>query len=61
MRDLADDDGRYRPAGVDLLCHGVGVCLSVPDGEMFDVDFNDDAGSVIDVWFFANRVQSVKT
>lgn len=40
--------------------HGIGICLEGRDGELLDVDFNDETGAVIDVWFFANRVQSLK-
>lgn len=40
--------------------HGIGVCLDAPDGEQLDADFNDETGAVIDVWFFARRVESLK-
>jgi hypothetical protein len=47
-------------AGWRYQRHGMGVCLHAPDGEVLDVDFNDETGAVIDVWFFAERVKSVR-
>lgn len=61
VRELEDDTGALVDLpGWSYRRHGIGLCLEAPDGEMLDVDFNDDPGAVIDVWFFANRVESVK-
>ncbi len=61
VRELEDDTGVLADMpGWTYRRHGIGVCLEAPDGEVLDVDFNDDLGTVIDVWFFANRVESVK-
>jgi hypothetical protein len=39
--------------------HGIGCCLTGPDGEILDVDRRDDEARVIDPYFFAWRVKSV--
>lgn len=60
-RSLEDDQGPLPDhPGWRYSRHGIGVCLEAPDGEVLDVDFNDDTGAVIDVWFFAARVASLK-
>lgn len=41
--------------------HGIGLALTAPDGEFLDVDFNDETGSAIDVWFFVDRVKSLRS
>src|SRR3954470_11046071 len=46
--------------GWTFRAHGIGVCLDGPDGEVLDVDYRDADGAVIDPWFFANRIESVK-
>jgi|JI10StandDraft_1071094.scaffolds.fasta_scaffold08019_5 hypothetical protein len=46
-------------AGWRFQRHGCGILLSGPDGEQLDVDFETATGSLIDAWFFANRVASV--
>lgn len=40
--------------------HGIGCCLTGPDGELVDVDRRDDEAAVIDPWFFARRVESIR-
>jgi hypothetical protein len=40
--------------------HGIGCCLTGPDGEVVDVDRRDDDAALIDAWFFATRVQSLR-
>lgn len=46
--------------GWTYLFHGIGCCLTAPDGEVIDVDQRDDAAAVIDPYFFAWRVRSVR-
>ena len=56
-----DDDALPGHPGWRAERHGSGMCLSGPDGELLDVDFNDEDGAIIDVWFFARRVESLRT
>lgn len=61
LGELDEDEGDVPDLpGWRYYRHGIGVCLYAPDGEVLDVDFNDDEGAVIDVWFFARRVESLK-
>lgn len=61
LRDIDADDGALPGhRGWMFRRHGIGVCLSAPDGEQLDVDFNDESGAIIDTWFFADRVESLK-
>lgn len=61
VRDLDEDEGDVPDLPGWIYCrHGIGVCLYGPDGEILDADFNDEAGAVIDTWFFAARVESLK-
>jgi hypothetical protein len=46
--------------GWAYLLHGLGACLIGPDGEAIDSDFDEPSGAVIDVWFFARRIESVR-
>ncbi|MCY0993091.1 hypothetical protein OV203_38475 [Nannocystis sp. ILAH1] len=46
--------------GWDYRFHGIGCCLTGPDGELVDVDFLDDDAALIDPWFFAVRVGSIR-
>jgi hypothetical protein len=39
--------------------HGIGCCLTGPDGECIDVDVRDAEARIIDPYFFAWRVRSV--
>ena len=41
--------------------HGMGCCLAGPDGEVIDVDHHDEAAAIIDPWFFAWRIASIRT
>lgn len=61
LRDI-DLEGGALPGhpGWTFTRHGIGIRLDAPDGEALDVDFNDDVGAVIDTWFFADRVESLK-
>jgi hypothetical protein len=61
VRELEDDAGALPDLpGWTYRRHGIGICLNAPDGEVLDVDFHDQTGAVVDVWFFATRVESVK-
>lgn len=58
----ADDDEGELPGhpGWSYYRHGIGVCLGGPDGEVLDVDFEDEDGQRIDTWFFARRIESLQ-
>jgi hypothetical protein len=60
-KDAAYDDGGDVPglSAWKYHFHGIGCCLTGPDGEVLDVDRRDDDAAVIDAWFFATRVQSL--
>ncbi len=68
--DSVDDDGDEDEAGAGDVpglpgwrfdFHGSGCCLVGPDGEVVDVDHHDEAAAIIDPWFFATRVASIRT
>ncbi len=40
--------------------HGIGLCLTGPDGELLDVDFHQGGVDVIDPYFFARRLESLR-
>ncbi|MDC0670330.1 DUF6896 domain-containing protein [Nannocystis radixulma] len=40
--------------------HGNGCCLTGPGGELVDVDWHDDEAAIIDPWFFAARIASIR-
>jgi hypothetical protein len=60
LRDLDDEGPVPDLPGWRYYRHGIGICLYEPGGESLDVNFNDEPGAIIDVWFFAARVDSVK-
>ncbi|WP_394830822.1 hypothetical protein LVJ94_30365 [Pendulispora rubella] len=41
--------------------HGIGCCLTGPDGEAIDVDRHDAEARVIDPYFFAWRIRTVRS
>lgn len=41
--------------------HGMGLCLSGPNGERLDYDFHDEEGATIDTYFFTQRIVSLET
>jgi hypothetical protein len=49
-----------RLPGWSFYFHGIGCCLTGPDGELVDVDRRDEAAAIIDPYFFAWRVRSVR-
>jgi len=61
------DDGEREAGDVPGLpgwrfdFHGTGCCLIGPDGEIVDVDHHDTAATIIDPWFFATRIKSIRT
>ncbi len=60
--DRDDDDGDLPGhAGWTYRRHGIGLCLTGPDGELLDADFLTETGEVIDTWFFTARVASLAT
>lgn len=60
-QEAAEDEGAVvEHPGWRYERHGIGVCLRGPDGERLDVDFDDEDGAIIDTWFFASRVESLK-
>ena len=66
LRDVdadADDDEGAVPGmpGWRFAFHGMGCCLAGPDGEVIDVDHHDEAAAIIDPWFFAWRIASIRT
>jgi hypothetical protein len=60
--DYYDDEHRQVPGlpGWRYHFHGIGCCLTGPDGEILDVDRRDDDAAVIDPWFFAMRMKSLR-
>ncbi|WP_437984981.1 DUF6896 domain-containing protein [Sorangium sp. So ce117] len=42
--------------GWKFYFHGIGLCLTAPDGETIDVDDHGDDGLTIDPWFFTQRM-----
>ncbi|WP_437738180.1 HEAT repeat domain-containing protein [Sorangium sp. So ce1335] len=46
--------------GWRFLFHGMGLCLTAPDGETIDVDDHGDGGLTIDPYFFAQRIRSLR-
>jgi hypothetical protein len=56
----SDEDGEVPGLpGWTFHFHGIGCCLTGPDGEVVDVDRRDEHAAVIDPWFFATRVKSL--
>ncbi|WP_441288378.1 DUF6896 domain-containing protein [Sorangium sp. KYC3313] len=45
--------------GWKFYFHGIGLCLTAPDGETIDVDDHGDNGLTIDPWFFTQRILSL--
>lgn len=40
--------------------HGIGCCLTSPSGETIDVDAHELGSGIIDPWFFASRIESLR-
>ncbi|WP_437591616.1 DUF6896 domain-containing protein [Sorangium sp. So ce1000] len=45
--------------GWTFFFHGIGLCLTAPDGETIDVDDHGDNGLTIDPFFFTQRILSL--
>ncbi|HXT99363.1 MAG TPA: hypothetical protein VN903_00125 [Polyangia bacterium] len=60
--DGGDDEDRDVPGmpGWKYYFHGIGCCLTGPDGEILDVDSRDEHAAVIDPWFFTRRMKSLR-
>ncbi|KYF69670.1 DUF6896 domain-containing protein [Sorangium cellulosum] len=59
---LLEDSGRGEVPGMPgwrFFFHGIGLCLTAPDGETIDVDDHGDGGRTIDPYFFARRILSL--
>ncbi|WP_437760563.1 DUF6896 domain-containing protein [Sorangium sp. So ce1389] len=59
---LLPESGRGEVPGMPgwrFFFHGIGLCLTAPDGEAIDVDDHGDGGLTIDPWFFAQRILSI--
>jgi hypothetical protein len=57
-----DDEGDTKVPGLPgwrYFLHGIGLCLTAPDGEIIDVDDHGDGGLTIDPYFFAARIRSL--
>lgn len=60
LRGVDSDEGAVPGLpGWSYNFHGIGCCLTGPDGEIVDVDHRDDHAAIIDPWFFAWRIRSV--
>lgn len=60
LRDVEEDEGDVPGlAGWTYAFSELGCCLEGPDGEVLDVDFDDDEAAIVDTWRFADRLESL--